>query len=122
MYVAYDCHLMLRFMTQKILTYLTHDPINLGMSIPFVYDHQHALFVHSYLPFTSYTFCASSNLHQLLCFYAVFKPLFLLCAHNKTDFHRTTCSTLNMDFMLMLHKICNILEQASKFLIYLFLS
>ena len=54
--------------------------------------------------------------------YAVLKHLFLLCAHDKMDFHRTACSILHMHFMLMLHKICNILEQASMFLVSLFLS
>jgi hypothetical protein len=43
MVIPYNCHLMLTLMIQKILTYLTPYPIFLGMSIPFVYDHQHAL-------------------------------------------------------------------------------
>ena len=121
LHVTYDCHSMSTVMTKK--SYISH-------AWPNIFGNQFTLymtinilsFLHCYLPFITVHILCFIKLAPICILYAVFKPLFLLCAHDKLHFHTTVCSILHMHFTLMLHKICNILEQASMFLIALFLS
>jgi len=72
----YVCCLRMSFnvtiqvMTQKILTYLTSYPIFLGMSIPFVYDHQHALLC---------TVLFAVHFVHIMCFNKPASPAMSLC-------------------------------------------
>jgi hypothetical protein len=122
LHVTYDCHSMSTVMTKKIL--------HISCLTQYFWEYQFTLymtinilsFLHCYLPFITVHILCFIKPAPICILYAVFKPLFLLCAHDKLHFHTTVCSILHMHFTLMLHKICNILEQASMFLIALFLS